>query len=125
VSAAQVQAQRSYERWTSSVPLFGPLVSGLRQLSGYQTVAQELQEEQAAAAAELQAGATQYQDSYTIFLGDMAPQVYAVAKDVLGPGGYIDVVTQYATLPLVYAAHDLIAPVVALFCCALILVWAV
>ena len=73
----------------------------------------------------LQEASTQWQDAYVRFLGYLGPDILAATKDVLGPQGYIDVIAQYATLPLNHAVQLLVAPVVGLLVCSAILVWAI
>jgi len=116
---------KTKQLWQSAVPVIGPLVGGFEQAFGAETPMQKVAEAMQQSSRSLQEASAQWQNAYVRFLGYMGPAILDATKDVLGPHGYIDVIAQYATLPLNHAVQLLVAPVLGLLVCSAILVWAI
>lgn len=125
LSVNSFKAAKTKQLWLSALPVIGPLVGGFEQAFGAETPMQKVAEAMQQSSRSLQEASAQWQNAYVRFLGYMGPAILNATKDVLGAHGYIDVIAQYATLPLNQAVQLLVAPVVGLLVCSAILVWAI
>jgi hypothetical protein len=124
ISADDMARHLALQRAFASFPIVGPLVGGLSQCFGLTAnpeakVAQELQ----ASSDLLREANALWENAYVRFLAELAPEVKLIAQDVLGPQGYVAVLADYASAPLLHAAYLLVAPVLGLLLCSALLVW--
>ncbi len=129
-SAREMAKAQVWDKVTTSIPVLGPLVNGFSLCfhTGPGSPAQSQQRVMDAfddAARELQEANSIWENSYASLIDTLSPEVQKIARDVLGPDGYVQTVSTAAALPLVHAAYLCVAPVVALLACSAILVWAV
>ena len=128
ISVETFNRRQTWNRWTTAVPIFGPMINGISlAMDGGAThdPSQQANDALQNANFSLQQANAIWQDAYVNYLTQIGPTVLRVTKDVFGADGMISVTAEAAALPLVQAAHLLVAPMLGLLVCSLILVWAV
>ena len=128
ISVNTFNHRQTWDRWTTIIPIFGPLFNGISMCTGggatrdpQQGATDALQE---AMFSLKQAGAV-WEDAYVNLLDELGPTVLRVSKDIFSSDGLINMTAEAAAMPLVQAARLLIAPMLGLLVCSLLLVWAV
>ena len=128
ISASAYERYQNFQQVKISIPIFGPLINGMSQCVGGAATRKPTQGASAAlqsATWRLKQATAVWQDAYTNYLNMAAPIVLRASKDLFAQDGFINVTAEYAALPLVQAAHLLIAPMIGLLLISIVLVWAV
>jgi len=128
ISPSAFNRKMHWDRWTTIIPVFGPLANGISLCTGggaTRDPGQDATDALSDADFSLRHATAIWQDAYVQVLKDLGPTVLRVSKDVFGPHGLMEATAEAAALPLVQAARLLIAPMFALLVCSFMLVWAV
>ena len=123
ISVEAFKSADRWSKWTPSIPLFGPLVNGMVFAGGFTDPTMGSYYAAADASLHLKQAVAIWQDAYVNYLRQIGPTVLRVTKDLFTSDGFIETTAQAAALPLVQAAHLLIAPVLGLLVCSLILIF--
>jgi hypothetical protein len=119
-------AQNSMKWVKETIPLLGPLIAGSYAAAGHTgNMLTDVLAASGDSTLTLQAARAQWNDAYAEFEDAEAHVIAETADALIGPKGYIPLVTEYTTLPLNHTATLLIAPTLGLVVCSLILVWAI
>ena len=128
ISESAFNRKMLWDRWTTIIPVFGPLANGISLCTGggaTRDPGQDAADALSDANFSLRHATAIWQDAYVEALKDLGPTVLRATKDVFGPSGLMQATAEAAALPLVQAARLLIAPMLALLICSFMLVWAV